>query len=207
MYSTEKYLKVGLEMTSDVTKVVLETFKDEGDEEMRTDQLDKLRDTMTQYLKLEYEHRVSQAVLDKMSKYPNTAPDGNIEAAIQSQYEQNLSLALSKPRLETKDFRKDVRYLQLEGIIAGVQSSQNIEEDPRVLTDPWSRKPITEPVRNRRCGHLYDNETVNRQLDRLSRLRKNLPCPVPNCTNGQVRRDHLVTDQKVGERIRKMCRK
>ena len=201
-----KYIKVGLETTADVAKVVVETFNDEGDEEIRAEQLDKLRDAMTGFLKLEHEHKVGQAVLEKMFKYPDIAlnTDGNIEEIIQSQYEQNLSLELSKSGLEAKDYKNDVRYLQLEGMIAGVETSQNSDiEEEEDLNDPWSRKPIKEPVRNRTCGHLYDIETVTRQLDRFSRLRKKLPCPVPDCSNDQVRRDHLVTDPSASERIRK----
>ena len=46
-----KYLKVGLEFTTSVTKVVLETFRDDENEKVRNEQLEMMRETMAKYLK------------------------------------------------------------------------------------------------------------------------------------------------------------
>ena len=60
-----------------------------------------------------------------------------------------------------------MRFLQFEGVISGlsqrqVSCSQDIEEDSAEFLGPWTRKMILKPVRNRKCGHLYDSETVPR---------------------------------------------
>ena len=60
------------------------------------------------------------------------------------------------------------------------------------MTDPWTRKPITgDAVTNRRCGHVYDNGTVNRYLEKLENSGRKLRCPVSNCTNDNIRLSDL----------------
>ena len=46
-----KCLKVGLKFTTNVTKVVLETFRDDENEKVRNEQLEMMRETMAKYLK------------------------------------------------------------------------------------------------------------------------------------------------------------
>ena len=46
-----KFLKVGHEFTTNVTKVVLETFRDDENEKVRNEQLEMMRETMAKYLK------------------------------------------------------------------------------------------------------------------------------------------------------------
>ena len=107
-----KYLKVGLELTTSVTKVVLETFKDEEDEKERSEQLEMMRETMAKYLQLEHRYNTSKAVLDNLAQSTD-APYEDLEA----RYESSLSQELSKSNLRAEDFRKDVRFLQFERVI------------------------------------------------------------------------------------------
>ena len=87
-----KYLKVGLEFTTSVTKVVLETFKDEKE---RSDQLEMLREMMTKYIKLEHDYNISKAVLDNLAQSTDVPYEG-----FEARYERNLSQELSKFNLE-----------------------------------------------------------------------------------------------------------
>ena len=95
-----KYLKVGLEFTTSVTKVVLETFKDDEDEKERNDQLKMMRETMAKYLKLEHDYNTSKAVLDNLAQSTDVPYD-----KFEARYESDLSQELSKYNLQTEDFR------------------------------------------------------------------------------------------------------
>ena len=89
-----KYLKVGLEFTTSVSKVVLETFKDDEDEnrrrEERGDQLEMMRETMAKYLKLEHDYNTSKAVLDNLAQSTDVPYD-----KLEARYESNLSQIVS----------------------------------------------------------------------------------------------------------------
>ena len=135
------------------------------------------------------------AVLDNLAQSTDV-PCEELEA----RFERNLSQELSKSNLRTPDFRKDVRFLQFEGIISGQSSGpDDIEEDTEEMLDPWTRKVMVEPVRNMKCGHLYSSETVTRYLERSSQTSRRLHCPVPGCDNDNVRHSDLGWD--VGVRL------
>ena len=85
-----KYLKVGLEFTTSVSKVVLETFKDDEDEKERSDQLEMMRETMAKYLKLEHDYNTSKAVLDNLAQSTDVPYD-----KLEARYESNLSQIVS----------------------------------------------------------------------------------------------------------------
>ena len=104
-----------------------------------------------------------------------------------------------------------MRFLQFEGIVSGLSqrprpypSSDDIEEDPEEFLDPWTRKVMVEPVRSRKCGHLYSSETVTRHLERSSKTSRRLQCPVPGCDNDDVRHSDLGLDVSVRQRIIKL---
>ena len=85
-----KYLKVGLVFTTSVSKVVLETFKDDEDEKERSDQLEMMRETMAKYLKLEHDYNTSKAVLDNLAQSTDVPYD-----KLEARYESNLSQIVS----------------------------------------------------------------------------------------------------------------
>ena len=200
-----KYLKVGLEFTTSVTKVVLEIFKDYEDEKERSEQLEMMRETVAKYLKLEHDYNISKAVLNNLAQSTEVPQEG-----LETRYESNFAHELSKSNLRTEDFRKDARFLEFEGVISGHRPGQgsgcdDIAEDPEEFCDPWTRRVIVEPVRNRKCGHLYDKETVSRHLVRSSNSKRRLHCPVPGCDNDNVSQGDLVSDIiSVGQRINKL---
>ncbi len=61
------------------------------------------------------------------------------------------------------------------------------------LVDPLTKRQIRNPVRNSRCGHVYDRDTMLSVIERNSCTR----CPYAGCPNGDyVTEDHLVSDAK-----------
>ncbi|KAK8742112.1 hypothetical protein OTU49_002122 [Cherax quadricarinatus] len=74
---------------------------------------------------------------------------------------------------------------QLQAQIVPV--SANIDDDTDLvttqhtinLTDPISKMPMTDPVRNKHCGHVYERSTVTNMIK--STKRKKFRCPCMGC--------------------------
>jgi hypothetical protein len=74
------------------------------------------------------------------------------------------------------------------------------------VADPWSKKPIENPVRNTKCGHVYDQAIAEKMFVRTVKslaagsnkrpskgpVVPELKCPMMGCTNDSFRREHLV---------------
>ena len=70
-----------------------------------------------------------------------------------------------------------------------------------VLADPWSKKSIENPVRNTKCGHVYDQMVATKMCSRSAK--RALKCPMVGCTNDNVRSEHLVLAPDVLSKILK----
>ena len=178
-----KYLKIGMELTSDVTKKILEHIEDEEERRMY---LEQMKGCMKDYINMEQEYKTSLTVLEDMKENNcDTDPEPN-NNDIDSVYEMRMKERLSFR--DQEDYLNDRRYQRLEGIILGYKAGDDGDcQDSKTPVDPWTRKQIQagQVVTNRRCGHQYDNDTVNRHLQR--RTGKPLQCPVSGCDKIGVR--------------------
>ena len=189
-----KYLKTGMELVTDVSKIVLDVI---DDEEEKKDLLDQLKGTMSDYIKEEIDYNTKVRALQATSADISSRNDEN-NNDVQSIYEKKLKLISNE--LKLNDYRKDLRFLRLENVSVGYKATRDDlesiindeSENNSVMIDPWTRKPITgDAVKNRRCGHVYDNGTVNRHLEKLEKSGKKLKCPVSACQNENIRLSDL----------------
>ena len=174
-----KYIQTGIESAIATTKHILENSDDKTE---REELLESMKETVKNYIKMEHEYKTGLKVLDKLKKCGAASDDNN--NGLRSQYEMMVHGEMSLR--DEEDYLNDMRYQRLESVILGYfrpedpgqVSSQTTDQ----LTDPWSRKPILagRAVRNRRCGHVYDRDTVHRHLDNM-RDKKMLRCPVTGC--------------------------
>ena len=172
-----KYLKIGMELTSAVTRKILENI---DDQEERREYLEQMKGCMKDYINMEQEYKTSLKVLDDLKENNlDSEPEPN-NNDLHEVYESRLKERLSFR--DEEDYLNDRRYQRLEGVILGYKAEgDTISESSKTPVDPWTRKPIRagNVVTNRRCGHQYDNDTVNRLLQR--NLGKPLQCPVSEC--------------------------
>lgn len=66
------------------------------------------------------------------------------------------------------------------------------EEDGEIITsgtlDPFTRKPITKPVCNKVCQHIYDENSVNQMFQAKSFV----SCPYIGCGNKRFTKKDLM---------------
>lgn len=74
-----------------------------------------------------------------------------------------------------------------------------ITETLIATTDPFTKRPLKNPLVNRKCEHIYERETIFEILARKSRTR----CPVMGCGNRDyITKDHLYDDPYVRAQLR-----
>ncbi|XP_022213787.2 E3 SUMO-protein ligase nse2-like [Drosophila obscura] len=69
------------------------------------------------------------------------------------------------------------------------------------LKDPWTMRPMKNPLRNKICNHFYDSDTVNDLIKRKARVQ----CPVLGCVNKNfITRADLVEDRDAVQQVRQL---
>ena len=110
-----KYIKVGMEFTNTVTKRILDNL--EGEE--KDNQLDIMRNILSDYIKMEIEYNTSRTVLAKLKKGLEVET-ADINKDVEAEYREKLKEELAGSNLRPEDLRSDPRFLQLEAIISGM---------------------------------------------------------------------------------------
>ena len=109
-----KYINVGMEFTTKVTRKILDNL--EGGE--RDEQLDIMRNIMTDYIKMENEYNISKKVLAKLKKGLE-AENADMNKDVEAEYRAKLQEEMESTGANEEDHQGDSRYQQLEAIISG----------------------------------------------------------------------------------------
>eukprot|EP00099_Drosophila_melanogaster_P026748 NP_727866.2 uncharacterized protein Dmel_CG42299 [Drosophila melanogaster] len=116
--------------------------------------------------------------------------------------------AVEQMRIDVNNSLEDTNYMnavesEAQKNIAGLDEDLIMEDfgvEVVPFHDPWSKLLIKHPVRNKRCGHIYDRETV------LMIIKDNIGilCPVRDCPNlSDIKLEHLVKDPDVEQELQK----
>ncbi|XP_050424979.1 uncharacterized protein LOC126836049 isoform X2 [Adelges cooleyi] len=62
------------------------------------------------------------------------------------------------------------------------------------VLDPFTRQPITRPIRNKLCNHIYDQDSV----ELMFHARSVVPCPYIGCTNKHFTKKDLLEHNTSG---------
>ena len=78
-----------------------------------------------------------------------------------------------------------------------IDDDMTMEEDINT-TDPFTKKDMIIPVRNRRCNHVYDKDSV----DEVLKVNPRTKCPVIGCpSNDFIRKEDLIEDKDLRQKI------
>ncbi|VDM39400.1 unnamed protein product [Toxocara canis] len=81
--------------------------------------------------------------------------------------------------VERSDPREPIeRYEEMRHADASIV----VESVTNVRNDPFTKKKIVEPLRNQRCGHVYDAAGLKAMLAQSKITRQPCECPVSGCT-------------------------
>jgi len=70
--------------------------------------------------------------------------------------------------------------------------------------DPITKKEIVDPVRNKKCNHIYERETILQTIDVAKQNGKTVKCPYMGCNCRDFRKSDLIKDKDVLNHIVKV---
>lgn len=128
-----------------------------------------------------------------------------------SEYKKALAQSqssLGNPKLADryKTFARDLEDLQVASTQSQADQSQvdqativdGIEMQGFIVTiDPFTKNQITDPVRNKRCNHVYDKHSIAAAIQVNKRVR----CPYVGCNVKNVTLGDLVEDREMKQKL------
>ncbi|XP_036590051.1 E3 SUMO-protein ligase NSE2 [Trichosurus vulpecula] len=213
----DAYISAGMQSVTNTALDLVVTQTDIGDdynmENLMSEYVEMDRD-LNQYITA-VETTLSQ-VKDK--DYLNLTPD------LKALVEEKL-VALKSSNTED-NLRKDVRLVQFRKQLRDVKKqcglpidptdddSEQIDEDMIVTQSqtnficPITQLEMKKPVKNKVCGHTYEEEAIRRIVESKHKRNKKACCPTVGCSHTDVKLTDLVQDvvlRKAIENHRRMA--
>ncbi|KAH8327561.1 hypothetical protein KR074_000781 [Drosophila pseudoananassae] len=130
-----------------------------------------------------------EAVMNKRTNVKNLNEFKNIKQAIEA------AAKLNNPQTSSGNNRDLPRSEDDEDDDIQIQGNSN---DVFSIFDPWTKEVMLHPVRNTKCGHVYDRDSVMRIIKESLSTR----CPVLGCgSKHYLHPNMLVEDEEIRQRV------
>jgi len=163
------------------------------DGRLKEDYLKRLQSVLEACVKSEYDHNITKeairATKQLMQENESDAPITERFDEIYKSQMKNLQVSsnLQQQLSKDPDLNNFRTHLQQE---SQDDEEEDDDDDDLVATstninliDPISKKIMTEPVRNKHCGHVYDRDSVVQMIAHTKR--KGFRCPAMGCAHRQ----------------------
>ncbi|KAM8967910.1 E3 SUMO-protein ligase NSE2 [Pelodytes ibericus] len=199
----QAYINTGTEITTSVAMDLLETGCDSSD-------VNSMDSVMLQYSTMDRDlNQYIVAVEEIMCKLKRDPPEEvpDLTALVRERYSElqskNVEGDLKKSikyvqyREQLHEMRKQIGVLQDE---ATEEAYEDLDEDVAVtqsqynFTCPITQVEMTNPVKNKVCGHTYEKDAIERMIQTRHQKKKNARCPTLGCDNSGVKMADLVPD-------------
>ncbi|XP_069076836.1 E3 SUMO-protein ligase NSE2 [Pleurodeles waltl] len=199
----QAYINTGMEIATNVALDLLETESDEGE-------VKNMENVMLDYAAMDRElNQFIQAVEDitnqvrreQLEKIPD------LKALVKDRFAElqsrNTDLDLQR-NVRFKQFKEQLRetgkQLGLPEDPAEEQTIEQLDEDIAVtqsqvnFTCPVTQEEMKRPMRNKVCGHIYEEEAILNMIQNRHQKNKKARCPKVGCDNSDMKETDLVLD-------------
>merc|ERR1712240_402683 len=110
-------------------------------------------------------------------------------------------------RLNTLDTSRGKRSKKFSSPSPAESSSEDdliVVKTEHNTIDPITKKQIVEPVRNKKCNHIYEKSTIYSMIDLARENSKSVKCPYMGCNCKDFKKTDLLKDKEVSGHINKV---
>ncbi|KAM7037711.1 E3 SUMO-protein ligase NSE2 [Passerculus sandwichensis] len=194
----QSYINSGMDVATQVALDLVESFNDEED-------VNNMEKVMLEYATMDrelnhyikaFEETINQVKQEK----PENLPD--LENLVQEKFLEMESMN------SDSDLQRNEKYMhfkdQLKEMKKQYHSNDTIEQIDEDLAVTRSQMnficPITQvtmkrPVRNKVCGHIYEEDAILEMIQTRKQKKKKVRCPKMGCSHVDVKGSDLVPDE------------
>ncbi|XP_050309026.1 E3 SUMO-protein ligase NSE2-like [Anthonomus grandis grandis] len=183
--------------------LINETLED-GDLETETV---RIKEMAKEYCIIDNNHKKSENAIKALEDHMS---DPSQSYDIDDLYSQKFMEQPDKDPTENEIWRQlfcdDLSIQEVKMINKNKTASQYEQVDDSLLcstsfappVDPISKTIIRKPIRNKRCNHVYDKNSI---YDYIRQSKNKAKCPYMGCRNNKLLVQHLVEDGSLEEQI------
>lgn len=179
----DEYIQNAAKSLGICAKICVSTLKKDSDE-----LLPKFESLIRDYCQIDLNHKATLESLEEMHNYYDDK-DNDLKIPVKKYFEdvykekKNHSEPIDRHRF-VKEFNKECNVNEADVSRKEIVLDEDVVSDNSFVppTDPITKATIRNPVRNSRCGHVYEKESILQVISN-----KKMRCPYIGCPT----RDYL----------------
>ncbi|XP_053322425.1 E3 SUMO-protein ligase NSE2 [Spea bombifrons] len=199
----QAYINTGMEITTNVALDLLETGCNSTD-------VNSMESVMLEYAAMDRDVNQYITAVEEITRQlkrdpPETIPD--LTALVREKY------AAIQSKNAVDDLKKCGRFLQFKDQVREMRKQygvsqdgteeemfESMDDDVTVTQSqanfvcPITLVEMTNPVKNKVCGHTYQREAIERMIQDRQQKKKNTRCPKIGCDHSDIKITDLVPD-------------
>ncbi|XP_069477720.1 E3 SUMO-protein ligase NSE2 isoform X2 [Ambystoma mexicanum] len=206
----QAYINTGMEIATNVALELLETESDEGE-------VKNMENVMLEYAAMDRElNQFIQAVEDTTHQIRREQPEAipDLKTLVKERF------AELKSRNTDLDLKRNDKYVQFKEQLREMgkqiclpedasdeQTIEQLDEDITVTQSqlnficPITQLEMKRPMKNKVCGHVYEEEAIIRMIQNRHQKNKKARCPKVGCDHGDMKVTDLVLDTSLKRAI------
>ncbi|NWQ75289.1 NSE2 ligase, partial [Columbina picui] len=203
------YINTGMDIATHVALDLVESFNDVED-------VNSMENVMLQYAAMDrelkhYMKAIEETVNQIKREKPENIPDLKYLFSNKSLSVQEVN---NKQFIFSEENRSWLKKFEIptvcESLVAhcnGNESIEQIDEDIAVTQSqtnficPITQMEMKRPVRNKVCGHIYEEDAILKIIQTRKQQRKKVRCPKIGCSHVDVKGSDLVRDEALKRAI------
>ncbi|NWS30007.1 NSE2 ligase, partial [Polioptila caerulea] len=199
----QSYINSGMDMATQVALDLVESFNDE-------EEINNMEKVMLEYATMDrelnhyikaFEETINQVKQEKPENLPdleNLAQEKFLEMESQN---SDSDLQRNEKYMYFKDQLKEMKKQYSLFCDHGNDTIEQIDEDIAVTQSqmnficPITQMTMKRPVRNKVCGHVYEEDAILEIIQTQKQKKKIVRCPKMGCSHVDVKRSDLVPDE------------
>ncbi|GLV34890.1 quijote [Carabus blaptoides fortunei] len=168
------------------------------DEKDLPDKLEELSKHVKKYCELDINYDIHAKALQQTEDFYKDLEDENndsFDAKFKHFYDKEK--VTHKNSINTHPYMVEYIASRFENEECEKNSDEDTDERFTPPVDPITKAPIRNPVRNTKCGHVYENDSIRTLI-----AKKNTRCPYIGCPALQyIQIDHLTVEENLKRKI------
>ncbi|XP_064010348.1 E3 SUMO-protein ligase NSE2 [Pogoniulus pusillus] len=204
----QAYINTGMEIATHVALDLVESFNDAED-------VNSMEKVMLEYAAMDrelnhYMTAIEETVSQIKREKPETIPD--LKNLVKEKFtalesmNSDSDLQRNEKYVYFKDQLKEMRK-QFHRQLDNDEAIEQIDEDIAVTQSqmnficPITQMQMKRPVRNKVCGHTYEEDAILKIIQTRKQQKKKIQCPKIGCSHSDVKESDLMPDEALKRAI------
>ncbi|NXQ47639.1 NSE2 ligase, partial [Catharus fuscescens] len=199
----QSYINSGMDVTTQVALDLVESFNDEED-------VNNMEKVMLEYAAMDrelnhyikaFEETINQVKREKPENLPDLESLAKEKFLEMESKNSDSDLQRNEKYMYFKDQLKEMKKQYNLFCDHGNDTIEQIDEDIAVTRSqtnficPITQMTMKRPVRNKVCGHIYEEDAILEMIQTQKQKKKKVRCPKMGCSHVDVKGSDLVPDE------------